>query len=50
MDLWVKTGDPIVRLEAASHVIGTLVLCFDNKKEMMQVTHNANQYVKVQLM
>lgn len=50
MDLWVKAGDPIVRFEAASHVIGTLVLCFDNKKEMMQVTHNANQYVKVQLM
>ena len=47
-DLWVKAGDHIARFEAANHAIGTLVLCFDNKEEMMQVTHHVNQYVEVQ--
>lgn len=48
-DLWVKAGDHIARFEAANHAIGTLVLCFDNKEEMMQVTHHVNQYVEVRL-
>ena len=46
-DLWVKKGDPVNSFDGANDAIGTLVLKFDEEKEMVDAIGNISSWLKV---
>ena len=46
-DIWVKPGDLIHSFEAANNAIGTLILRFDNAKELEDAITNQDQWLKI---
>ena len=46
-DIWVKSGDLIHSFEAANNAIGTLILRFDNAKELEDAITNQDQWLKI---
>lgn len=46
-DLWVKKGERIHAFEGANDAIGTLVLKFENKDEMVKDLENISSWLKV---
>lgn len=46
-DIWVKPGDLIHGFEAANNAIGTLILRFDNAKELEDAITNQDQWIKI---
>ena len=46
-DLWVKQGDFVHCFEAANYAIGTLVLRFENNKDMETAISNQSQWLRV---
>lgn len=48
-DLWIKPGTKIGGFSAANEAIGTLVLKFDNEKQLETVMKDPTRYVKVLL-
>lgn len=46
-DVWVEPGDHISGFSGANQSIGTLVLRFDDEKEMLEVVDNVRDYVRV---
>ena len=48
-DLWVKEGDRVETFHGANDAIGTLVLCFDNKKEMEYAITHQSEWLSVEV-
>ncbi|MGJ7457508.1 ATP-grasp domain-containing protein [Halomonas sp. MA07-2] len=46
-ELWVKPGDLVETATGSHHVIGTMLLRFDSKPEMLQILDNINDHIKV---
>lgn len=46
-DLWVKPGERVEAFEGANNTIGTLVLRFDNKEQMINALQTQDEWVKV---
>ena len=46
-DLWVEKGDHVNSFEGANDAIGTLVLKFDEEKEMVDAISNISSWLKV---
>lgn len=46
-DLWVKPGDFVHGFGAANDAIGTLILRFDNEKELVRTLNNQNSWLKI---
>ncbi len=46
-DLWVKQGDKVEGFEGANNAIGTLVLKFNNAKELEKTLDNQSSWLKV---
>lgn len=46
-DLWVKPGDFVHGFEAASNAIGTLILRFENAKDLEEVLSHQGDWLKV---
>ena len=49
MQLWVKTGDDVFKYAGSNHILGTMILKFDSKEEMINKMDNMENYVKVSL-
>ena len=48
-DLWVKTGDTISSFNGANDAIGTLVMKFKSKKDMVTGFRTQNEWLKVRI-
>ena len=48
-DLWVKPGDFVHGFEAANDAIGTLVLRFENEKDLEKAITNQEKWLKVKI-
>ena len=46
-DLWIESGDKVSAFDAANAAIGTLVLRFENEKEMSEKMNNIKAWLKV---
>jgi len=46
-DLWVKPNDIVKSFSGANATIGTIVMRFKTKKELMKYTNNMRDYIKV---
>ena len=46
-DLWVNAGDKVKGFTAANEAIGTLILRFDDEKQLDYVMSNIENYVKI---
>ncbi|MBP1564489.1 MAG: ATP-grasp domain-containing protein [Oscillospiraceae bacterium] len=48
-DLWIETGTEVGGFSGANEAIGTLVLRFDEQKQLEEILNNQSKYVKVVL-
>jgi len=48
-DLWVKKGDLVNSFNGANDAIGTLVLRFDNQKELMYRLNNLQEWLEIRV-
>ncbi len=46
-DLWIEEGTQVGGFSGANEAIGTMVLKFDNQKQMDEVLNNQEKYIKV---
>lgn len=46
-DLWVQKGDKVCSFEGANDAIGTLILKFQNEKDLEEAMNNQNKWIKV---
>lgn len=46
-DIWVEPGDVVNQFRAANDAIGTLVMKFNDEKQMLEVIDNPDRYIKV---
>ena len=50
IDIWVKPGDFVEGFGAANHAIGTLILRFDNERDMLCIVEHIKQHIKILLL
>lgn len=48
-DLWIEPGTPVGGFKAANEALGTLILHFEDKKELNSIMNTSSDYVKVLL-
>ncbi|MCC5881604.1 MAG: ATP-grasp domain-containing protein [Halomonas sp.] len=47
LDLWVKPGHHVEAASGSHHVIGTMLLRFENEDEMLELLDNINDHIQV---
>ena len=49
MRLWVKKGDDVFKYAGSNHILGTMILKFDSKEEMITKMDNMENHVEVSI-